>query len=90
MKTFTVFVTHDTLLEPNETFTVTLAYDGPGLPYLLVGMDTATVTITGDISSTVDLSTTVSGSPLSVFRGDELTYNYTVSNSGRLHRQTRL
>ena len=82
VKTFTVFVTHDTLLEPNETFTVTLAYDGPGLPYLLVGMDTATVTITGDISSTVDLSTTVSGSPLSVFRGDELTYNYTVSNSG--------
>ena len=82
VKTFTVFVTHDTLLEPNETFTVTLAYDGPGLPYLLGGRDTATVTITGDISSTVDLSTTVSGSSSSVSRGEELTYNYTVSNSG--------
>ena len=82
MKTFTVFVTHDTLLEPNETFTVTLAYVNPGLPYLLGGMDTATVTITGDISSTVDLSTTVSGSSSSVSRGEELTYNYTISNSG--------
>ena len=82
VKTFTVLVTHDTLLEPNETFTVTLAYVNPGLPYLLGGMDTATVTITDDISSTVDLSTTVSGSPLSVSRGEELTYDYRISNSG--------
>ncbi len=82
VKPFTVFVTHDTLQELNETFTVTLAYADTGLPYLLVGMDTATVTITDDISSTVDLSTTVSGSPSSVSRGEELTYNYTVSNSG--------
>ena len=35
VKTFTVRVTHDTLLEPNETFTVTLNYADPGLPHLL-------------------------------------------------------
>ena len=82
VKTFTVLVTHDTLLEPNETFTVTLNYADPGLPHLQGGRDTATVTITDDISSTVDLSTTVFGSPFRVSRGEELTYNYTVSNSG--------
>ena len=82
VKTFTVRVTHDTLLEPNETFTVTLDYADPSLPYLQGGRDTATVTITDDISSTVDLSTTVFGSPFRVSRGEELTYNYTVSNSG--------
>ena len=82
VKTFTVFVTHDTVQEPNETFTVTLAYAGPGLPHLLGGRDTATVTITDDISSTVDLSTTVLGSPFHVSRGGELTYDYTVRNSG--------
>ena len=69
VKTFTVRVTHDTVQEPNETFTVTLAYADPSLPHLQGGRDTATVTITDDISSTVDLSTTVSGSPFSVSRG---------------------
>ena len=82
VKTFTVRVTHDTLLEPNETFTVTLNYADPSLPYLQGGRDTATVTITDDISSTVDLSTTVFGSPFRVSRGEELTYDYTVTNSG--------
>ena len=82
VKTFTVFVTHDTVQEPNETFTVTLAYTGPGLPHLQGGRDTATVTITDDISSTVDLSATVSGSPFRVSRGGELAYDYTVRNSG--------
>ena len=82
VKTFTVRVTHDTLLEPNETFTVTLNYADPGLPHLLGGRDTATVTITDDISAIVDLSTTVFGSPFRVSRGDELTYDYTVTNSG--------
>ena len=82
VKTFTVRVTHDTLLEPNETFTVTLNYADPSLPYLQGGRDTATVTITDDISSTVDLSTSVFGSSFRVSRGEELTYNYTVSNSG--------
>ncbi len=82
VKTFTVRVTHDTLLEPNETFTVTLNYADPSLPYLQGGRDTATVTITDDISATVDLSTSVFGSPFRVSRGEELTYNYTVSNSG--------
>ena len=82
VKTFTVFVTHDILLEPNETFTVTLNYADPGLPYLQGGRDTATVTITDDISSTVDLSTTVFGLSFRVSRGEELTYNYTVRNSG--------
>ena len=82
VKTFTVRVTHDTVQEPNETFTVTLAYADPSLPHLQGGRDTATVTITDDISSTVDLSTTVSGSPFRVSRDEELTYNYTVRNSG--------
>ena len=82
VKTFTALITHDTVQEPNETFTVTLAYADPGLPHLLGGRVTATVTITDDISSTVDLSTTVSDSPFRVSRGDELTYDYTVSNSG--------
>ena len=82
VKTFTVFVTHDTVQEPKETFTVTLAYADPGLPHLLGGRDTATVTITDDISATVDLSTMVSGSPSRVSRGEELTYDYTVRNSG--------
>ena len=36
VKTFTVLVTHDNILEPNETFTVTLAYADPSLPYLQV------------------------------------------------------
>ena len=40
------------------------------------------MTITDDISSIVDLSTTVFGSPFRVSRGDELTYDYTVTNSG--------
>ncbi len=82
VKTFTVLVTHDTLQEPNETFTVTLNYADPGLPYLQGGRDTATVTITDDISSTVDLRTTIFGSPSRVSQDEELTYNYTVSNSG--------
>ena len=82
VKTFTVLVTHDTLQEPNKTFTVTLNYADPSLPYLQGGRDTATVTITDDISSTVDLSTTVFGSPFRVSRGEELTYDYTVTNSG--------
>ena len=82
VKTFTVSVTHDTVQEPNETLTVTLDYADPGLPHLLGGRDTATVTITDDISSTVDLSTTVFGSHIRVSRGEELTYNYTVRNSG--------
>ena len=81
-KTFTVRVTHDTVQEPNETFTVTLNYADPGLPYLQGGRDTATVTITDDISSTVDLSTSVFGSLVRVSRDEELTYDYTVSNSG--------
>ena len=40
------------------------------------------MTITDDISATVDLSTMVSGSPSRVSRGEELTYDYTVRNSG--------
>ena len=82
IKTFTVLVTHDTVQEANETFTVTLAYADPSLPYLQGGSATATVTITDDISTTVDLSTTVFGSPFRVSRGEELTYDYTVRNDG--------
>ncbi len=59
---FTVHVQHDTVNEPNESFTVRLAYDGSSQPHLLLGDTTATVTLTGDVAPLPDLSTTVSGS----------------------------
>ena len=43
---------------------------------------TATVTITDDISSTVDLAASVFGSSSRASRGDELVYSYTVTNNG--------
>ena len=53
----------------DEYFTANLAYSNPGLPYLLEGDLTATVTVTDDISSTVDLRLSGSGSPFRVSRG---------------------
>ena len=81
-KQFNVLIKHDNALEPNERFTVRLAYSGPGQPHLLEGDLTATVTITDDISSTVDLAASVFGSSSRASRGDELVYSYTVTNNG--------
>ena len=58
-QTFTVEVEHDTVDEPLEDFTVTLAFVGGSQPYLLQGDMTATVTITDDVASLSDLRTTV-------------------------------
>ena len=44
-RTYTLFIEDDTIDEPNETLTVTLAFDDPGAPYLIPGNMTATITI---------------------------------------------
>ena len=44
-RTYTVLIEDDTVDEPNETFTVTLAFDDPSAPYLIPGDMTATITI---------------------------------------------
>ena len=46
VKELTVVVTDDELDEPDEELTAALAYSVPGLPHLLTGATTATVTIT--------------------------------------------
>ena len=81
-KLFTVLITHDDAREPNEHFTANLAYSDPGPPHLIEGDLTATVTITDDLSSTVDLQLSGSSSRPHVSRGEELTYDYTVTNDG--------
>ncbi len=81
-KTFTVAVANDGIAEPSETFTVTLAYADPGPPHLQGGAATAMVTITDDLSSTVDLYLTGYNSLTPVSRGDQLTHEYTVRNRG--------
>ena len=53
----------------DEDFTVKLAYSNSGLPHLLEGDLAATVTVTDDISSTVDLRLSGSGSPFRVSGG---------------------
>ena len=82
VKVFTVSVVSDNVREANEYFTVNLAYSNPGLPHLSLGDRTATITVTDDRSTTVDLSLMAFGSTSRVSRGDELIYDYTLSNSG--------
>ena len=71
-KDITVAIAHDNDVEPNETFTVTLAYSHPGEPHLQGGRATATVTITDDDLPAVSLSfeqasyTVTEGSSVSV------------------------
>ena len=79
---FAVNVEHDTVDEPIERFTVRLAFVGSRQPHLTLGDSTATVTITDDIASLADLRTTVRASAGTVERGEQLTYDWSVSNSG--------
>ena len=79
---FTVNVEHDTVNEPLETFRVVLAFVGPSQPYLLRGDMTATVTTTDDIASLVDLRTTVNADRSVASPGGEITYDWSVINSG--------
>ena len=71
-KDITVAIAHDNDVEPNETFTVTLAYSHPGEPHLQGDRATATVTITDDDVPAVSLSfeqasyTVTEGSSVSV------------------------
>ena len=81
-RNLTVDVEHDTVDEPLERFTVRLAYDGGSQPYLLQGNVTATVTITDDLSSLSDLRTTVSASSNFAAPGEQITYDWSVDNSG--------
>ena len=82
VKEYHVDVLHDATDEPNESFTVNLAYATPGQPNLLEGDLTAKVSIIEDITSTVDLQLTVSALPSRISEGDSLTYRYTVRNDG--------
>ena len=79
---FTVNVEHDTVDEPLERFTVRLAFIGSRQPHLTLGDSTATVTTTDDVASLADLRTTVRASAGTVERGEQLTYDWSVSNSG--------
>ena len=79
---FTVNIEYDTVDEPFETFTLRLAYVGPSQPHLLRGDFTATVTTTDDIDSLADLRTTANADRSSAERGDQITYNWSASNSG--------
>ena len=79
---FTVNVVHDTVDEPSESFTVRLAFAGSRQPHLILGDSTATVTTTDDVASLADLLTTVFANPSAVEPGGQLTYNWSVNNSG--------
>ena len=79
---FTVNVEHDTVNEPPETFRVVLAFVGNSQPYLLRGDMTATVTTTDDIASLADLLTTVNADRSIASLRDEITYDWSVTNSG--------
>ncbi len=79
---FTVNVEHDTVDEPLERFTVRLAFVGSSQPHLTLGDSTATVTTTDDVASLADLRTTVNANPSTVEPGEQLTYDWSVNNSG--------
>ncbi len=79
---FTVTVAHDTVDEPLERFTVRLAFAGSRQPHLSLGEATATVTVTDDVASLADLRTTVFADAGAVEPGGQLTYQWSVDNSG--------
>ena len=79
---FTVNVEHDTVDEPLERFSVRLAFVGSRQPHLTLGDSTATVTTTDDVASLADLLTTVNAHTGFVAPGGQLTYDWSVSNSG--------
>ncbi len=79
---FTVNVVHDTVDEPSESFTVRLAFAGSRQPHLTLGDSTATVTTTDDVASLADLFTTVFAGSSAVEPGGQLTYDWSVGNSG--------
>ena len=79
---YTVNVAHDTVDEPSESFTVRLAFAGSRQPHLTLGDSTATVTTTDDVASLADLLTTVFADSSTVEPGGQLTYNWSVNNSG--------
>ena len=81
-RAFTVDVKHDTVDEPLERFTVRLTFAGSRQPHLTLGDSTATVTTTDDIASLADLRTTVNANAAPVGHGDQLTYDWSVSNGG--------
>ena len=82
VKSFTVTVADDGTAEHSEQFSVSLTYVNLGLPHLLSGDLTATVTVIDDLSSTVDLFLSARASQARLSRGDELSYSYSVSNGG--------
>ena len=55
-KAFTVAVVDDAVDEPNETFTVALAYTGAAMPHLAGGSKTATVTVVDTTQAMVTLA----------------------------------
>ena len=57
-KTVTLVIAYDGAVESYEAFTITAAYAGPSQPHLQGGPARATVTITDNLSSTVDLDAT--------------------------------
>ena len=79
---FTVNVEHDIVDEPSESFTVRLAFVGSRQPHLTLGDSTATVTTTDDVASLADLRTTVFANSSTVEPGGQLTYDWSVNNSG--------
>ena len=79
---FTVNVVHDTVDEPIERFTVRLGFSGSIQPHLTLGDSTATVTTTDDVASLADLRTMVNASASTVDPGEQLTYGWSVINSG--------
>ena len=79
---FIVTVLHDTVDEPLERFTVWLALASAGQPHLSLGDATATVTTTDDVASLADLRTTVFATPSAVEPSGEVTYAWSVHNSG--------
>jgi uncharacterized repeat protein (TIGR01451 family) len=79
---FTANIVHDTVDEPFESFTVRLAFVGSRQPHLTLGDSTVTVTTTDDVASLADLRTTVDDNASTVGHGEQLTYDWSVNNSG--------
>ena len=79
---FTANIVHDTVDEPFESFTIRLAFVGSRQPHLTLGDSTVTVTTTDDGASLADLRTTVNATASTVGHGEQLTYDWSVNNSG--------